>query len=332
MNLLSLAEQLSGNEEAAVQFDARRCLHHGDKLSGCDACYEVCPEGAIEPGRPPTVEGEACRFCRACLPVCPTGAYAMEDEAPDLMHCAARLEQSAPERYGFEIICQHHPRPQYGPDAAAIRIRGCLAGLGAAAYVQLSTLSADHITIRTDACEGCPWSQLAEQIEQQLEEANGFLQPWFQRPALNRYAVADEDEHRRRPAYSAHSPPVSRRSLFRFGAEPEPEREALADGFHPFRERMRLLSALPALPAYEREAAAETVMPGPGYATLTVSEACSACGTCARACPSGALELCLDEDAQRFALDFSLQACLACGASVDLCPEEAIELHPAPTV
>ncbi|MFW5942153.1 MAG: 4Fe-4S dicluster domain-containing protein [Chloroflexota bacterium] len=332
MNLISLAEQLSGNEEAAVRFDASRCLHHGDKLSGCDACYEICPEEAIVPGRPPTVEVEACRFCRACLPVCPTGAFAMEDELPDLLRCAVRLEQSAREQDGFEIICEHHPHPQQGPAAAAIRVRGCLAGLGAAAYVQLSTLSAERITIRTDACAECPWGDLAGQIEQQLEEATGVLQPWSQRPTLHRYDAIDEDKQQRRPVYPAHSPPVSRRALFRFGAERQPEIAAVADGHHPFRERLRLLGALPALPAYDAVVAGETGMPRSRFAALTVSEACSACGTCARACPSGALQLHLDEGAKRFTLDFSLQACLACGVCVDLCPEEAVELQPGPTV
>lgn len=53
---------------AAVWFDVTRC-------TGCGACVEVCPTGALT-----LVEGRAylddalCRGCEACLRACPVGA------------------------------------------------------------------------------------------------------------------------------------------------------------------------------------------------------------------------------------------------------------------
>lgn len=48
---------------------------HTEQCTGCGACLNVCPTGALY-----LVEGKAavdralCRECRACLEVCPTGA------------------------------------------------------------------------------------------------------------------------------------------------------------------------------------------------------------------------------------------------------------------
>jgi NAD-dependent dihydropyrimidine dehydrogenase PreA subunit len=54
-----------------IDIDPERC-------TGCGACMEVCPTGALY-----LVEGKAtvdqalCRACEACVPACPTGAIAL---------------------------------------------------------------------------------------------------------------------------------------------------------------------------------------------------------------------------------------------------------------
>lgn len=326
MNLLGLAERLAADGDAPVHLNTERCLHAVDKFSRCTACHEACPVEAIQPTKPPTIQVEACRFCRACLPICPTGALTMEDEVADLLRCASRLGQKK-----FEIVCEHHPDVRHGTTPAAIRIRGCLAGLGPATYLHLAAQAPEQIVIRTDGCEVCPWSHLVVQIRQQLAEAIQLLQGWGRDDLFEEYDQAEPTCLSRRPVYPADSPPVSRRDLLRLESTPDAVKFEIPGGTHPFRERLRLLAAARHFGPL-RPNGAQRSMPGSSYTLLHVSDTCTACGTCARACPSGALELKQDEKAGQYALQFSAQACLACGVCAHLCPEEAIQMEQRPTL
>jgi formate hydrogenlyase subunit 6/NADH:ubiquinone oxidoreductase subunit I len=51
---------------------------------------------------------------------------------------------------------------------------------------------------------------------------------------------------------------------------------------------------------------------------------CTACGLCAKFCPTGALRFQSDET--RFALDFIPAACVDCGICAKACPTQAVSL------
>lgn len=322
MNLISLAEKLSGEQRTPTTFDAQRCLHSKDKLSGCTACFDICPTDAIQPGSPPQFNAEACEHCFACLPACPTGAYAAEDELPDLLRCLARLDSDT-----MELICQHHPTPSLGLDGrtAAIQVRGCLAGLGVAAYLHLSTHTLERVIVRTDACAQCPWQSLVNRVENQVDEAKHWLRAWQRQEFIETLSILPEGV--KRPLHRADSPPVSRRDLFR-GHVGEPPPTDITSSLNPFHQRLRTLSALHQLTS----PTGYYSIPLPqdsGFARLSVSENCSACGTCVRACPTRALALETDDGQfihgdPRFQLTFSIQACIGCDACAHVCPEQAI--------
>lgn len=332
MNLISLAEKLSGEQRTPTTFDAQRCLHSKDKLSDCTACFDVCPTGAILPGKPPQFDAGACQHCFACLPACPTGAYAAEDELPDLLRCLARLDIDT-----LELICQHHPAPSLGlaGRTAAIQVRGCLAGLGVPAYLQLSTHALERVVVRTDACEQCPWqSPAAKLVHDQVDDARQWLRGWQREGFIEAMSVLEEGV--KRPLHRAGSPPVSRRDLFR-GHVGEPPPTDITASLNPFHQRLRTLSALHRLAAHSEHAS----MPLPrnsGFARVSVTQTavprtafqtCSACGACARACPTRALVLEKDDGKfvhgePRFQLSFSMQACIGCDACAHVCPQQAI--------
>jgi ferredoxin len=63
-------------DERTVRVDVARC-------TGCGACVEVCPTGAIclvegETGRYAKVDLGECRGCEACVEACPEGAIVSE--------------------------------------------------------------------------------------------------------------------------------------------------------------------------------------------------------------------------------------------------------------
>ena len=55
-------------------------LHPEKCESGCRACADVCPTGAILPGPPLRLDLGACVFCPACAEACPTGAVAFSTD------------------------------------------------------------------------------------------------------------------------------------------------------------------------------------------------------------------------------------------------------------
>lgn len=131
-----------------------------------------------------------------------------------------------------------------------------------------------------------------------------------------------EEKLQERPVWNADNPPVSRRALFRMASQQG--RLALArglskdsgDGDSPLsRERLRVLAALERL-ATEETAAAGPRLDGMGFASVSVSESCTACGTCARACPTDALQF--QKKGMRYRLTFSPQACVGCEICADV--------------
>ena len=187
-----------------------------------------------------------------------------------------------------------------------------------------------HGTIRVDACADCPWGSLQAEVASQVNTAQALLGPWQRSARLALSAPAPTSVWRERPVYNAGSPPVSRRTLFRRGTE-EAEVEAVADGHHPYRERMRTLRGWRQLGSYESTEGERRLPAAAHFATLSVSEACDACATCTRACPSEALTLEKDEEGAYFWLTFAPAACLGCDLCARLCPQQAVAVGSAPT-
>ena len=324
MNLLALAERWG---EALTSkpfgFMSDRCLHSADKFAACTACYDVCPADAIQPGEPPAFVGESCQACRACLPVCPTGAFTADDEVQALLHCAGRSGRKT-----CEVVCGLNPFVEVGvAGATAVRVRGCLAGLGGAAYLGLVSQGIEKAVVRLDACADCPWSQLQSQIEAQVEQAQSLLALWGWAAAVHCFDEA-ADGWGKRPFWNAASPPVSRRDLFRSqAAEKKPETDT-SSAPNQFFERVRFLRVLKHLPP-PTENLDTSLLAGWGFALLAVNDDCTACGVCARACPTGALQMETAESS--YQLIFSPQICLACDICSHVCAPNAITLTHDPT-
>ncbi len=325
MNLLALAARWEEvMAQTAVSFTQERCLYTHDKFASCTACQNICPIHAIQFGPPPTFNKDACQQCRACLPVCPVGAYAADDEVEALLNCATRLDVQT-----CEIVCSLNPNIAIGdPAAAAIRVRGCLAGLGVGAYLSLANQGLTQIIVRLDACAGCPWSELCLQIESQVKQAQRILAAWKLDNVLLCAPPETAVEFKKRPYWSAGSPPVSRRDLFRWRKK-EKETEAEdknVSKYNPFRERLRILQAFRKRPLTDHN---DAVLDALGFALVSINADCTACGVCARACPTGALQLTKEDGS--FQLNFTPQACIGCDICSHVCVPQAITIEHAAT-
>lgn len=329
MSLLTFAERLASIDRSAVQFLPECCLCALDKISPCTACVDTCPVQAISAGSPPIFDAQVCQGCLACLPVCPTGAYSADDAVPDLLTSAARLESTQ-----MELVCSLNPLPQQGvsDQTAGLMVRGCLAGLGAGAGMALAASGFEHIIYRCEACADCPWGSLLSLIESQVVEIQQLLASWGKSdvPVICKTLETSIS----RPLWKAENPPVSRRDLFRIAAKQAKiaaaraiENGDAALARQPGRDRTRKLKAALALgEPFDLEAA----LPQSDFAQLFTNDDCTACGACARACPTDAIWLEMDQEKKRFNLVFYAQNCIACGFCVRSCAPNALKMEGIP--
>jgi formate hydrogenlyase subunit 6/NADH:ubiquinone oxidoreductase subunit I len=69
---------------------------------------------------------------------------------------------------------------------------------------------------------------------------------------------------------------------------------------------------------------------GFGFASLKVSDACTACSACANACPTGALHFEITNTNRNFHLTFSAPNCIACDICANVCATAAISIDHNP--
>ena len=291
MNLFNIADKFAALDRSDVTLESGRCLHSKYRFSDCAACAEICPANAITKGKPPVLNLKACQGCLACLPVCPVGAFTADDAVAPLLNAVTHLEGAA-----LELLCDRNPRAELGfsENSTGIRVRGCLAGLGPGAYLALAAFDLEHILVRTDACSACVWETLGGQVEAQVNQARQLLGGWGKAEILE--TVSKLENPVERPLWKATNPPLSRRDLFLLAARQGQIAIARSiedgqprSGHRPGRDRLRILGAVAHLPTPE---SMETFGLGElDFATLSVSDDCTACGACARACPTSSVKV-----------------------------------------
>jgi ferredoxin len=331
MSLLDAAERFAALDRSAVTLDAKRCLHALDRFSGCEACYGICPVDAITPGKPPGLDAEKCQTCLACLTVCPVGAYSADDAVTSLLNSVARVEMGK-----VELVCAKNGQAAKGVQATStgIQLRGCLAGLGTGTYLALAALGLERVILRTEACPACEWANLCPEIESQLNRARHFLSAWNESEAFT--CVTTLENTVERPLWNADNPPLSRRDMFRMitrqgqvalarameNGRAHPDRR-------PGRDHLRVSVAVDYLRVTYTGVGPD--LDELNFASVLVTEAGTACGICARGCPTGALNFEKSEDETTYALKFSARQCVGCDLCVHVCVESAITVDHKPT-
>jgi ferredoxin len=169
-------------------------------------------------------------------------------------------------------------------------------------------------------------------IDEQASRANGFMAAWGKTDLVR--VVTELKDGVERPLWEAASPPVSRRDLFRVMARQGStmmaramESAAAATEKGPGRDRQRMIGAVQHLPAWQSPAQAD--LKGLRFAGAIVADTCTACGACAKACPTGALEFTKADDGGSYILKFNARKCIDCGFCTRVCMPKAIQKAPA---
>jgi ferredoxin len=338
---------------AGVQYDAGRCVRTLNRFAACERCVHACPTQALRAGSPPVFDAQACRSCGLCLHICPNGAFSGEDGVKLLYDTVAQLRTAT----RIELACHHHPSPAAGAAGidAVVRVDHCLAAFGPSVYLgwlglaresegaepkskvtpaearageaaaMVSTMHArPRISVRLDACQHCPLSAAQADIAQTIAESNALAgaaaheRPFAvitatPAPAVQRTVIDAKPQLSRRQLFTALSGGGQR--LLSGSLLPETPPEGCKT---PPPERQRLIAALKYSPS-----PIEVTPDNLPFARLIADNQCSACGVCARVCPTGALAFSADRSDQ-YRLTFKSAACTACGICITLCEPGAL--------
>lgn len=107
------------------------------------------------------------------------------------------------------------------------------------------------------------------------------------------------------------------------------ENGQVQQGRHPGRDHQRVSTAVEHL--YKTHDDAIPEIRELNFASVSVTETCTACGVCARVCPTGALQFEKSEEEVTYALKFSPRQCIGCELCTHVCLPAAISVDHEPT-
>ena len=330
-----------------VRVDAAACVG----TVQCERCVEACPEGALHlqvdsPGAPPVLDVSRCQACSGCLDACPSGALSLYGHDPTVLAQQLRAlllaEDGAPAP-ALVISCQSTSEPLHRlgerdglPGWLALELT-CLGAVGSAWH--LAALAAGASTVQILPCARC---RDRHSLTEGVEFTRDLLTALGDPDASRRVGVLPAREPQLRRALSASGGQTPIVSGTAAGRIPEPgniRTPAQVAAWAISELRSALRAAQPEMttslapsrdrdaPAYDREALPRVVL-GQG-APLGVHRAaggCTACGVCARTCPTRALSLSTGKGITSLVLDPA--ACTGCGVCVQTCPEGVLDVVP----
>lgn len=265
---------------------------------------------------------------------------------PDGLGVLVRWLAWQPDPLPLHAVCPDAPDRVPAPPprrAAVVRLPCCPGELPVSAWLELAAAGAASVTLHDPHAPLDPAS---------LAAARTLLRSAA--PDRRGWCSADEDAPARAPRRPRLGARARRRTPVEAAALELPRRALLAPASRARygargragTERGRLLAVLEVLgvPADAAVAADAAVPPGdpaagsrtaggPGAATpsgaLLDAPGCTACGTCVRACPEGALALVDVPGTADLLLRQEVAACTGCARCVDLCPAHALVAAPA---
>jgi ferredoxin len=335
---------------SAIQLDDPISLE-AEKCIACGACINICPTGAITGDDGATKlsafisrlpKGQAIDLVCRTHPAAET-SFAKTDVVIRIDHCLAAL---GPSVYASVLLA--------GCSRVTLRLDACLkcslnpltAHIKQTVFTVQQIIGAhnrDQITFieSTNAVKEVEPSATAQvvKVKQPPVSRRDFLRSLLPRESQADAAVKKPFSENTPPPHAAI--PVkrvsfSRRELIaslttqrsrRSAPSSVVEYKEQTSSKHPSLERQRLIGVLQGSPQLWDHPVPVQI----GAARISADERCTACGVCARVCPTSALEFTLDAR-DVFQLRFSAGRCTDCGICIQLCEPDALQRAPLHTL
>ncbi len=307
-----------------VTFDAGLCAHSRNRRTGCTRCLDLCPTGAITPGKDSVViSAEICAGCGACAAVCPTGAasYALPSGEALLRRLRTLLLTYREAGGETPLVLIHDAHGDALIDALARHGDGLPARVLPLRVNEVSQL--DLATLLS----GFAWGAAQIRLLMKGRRAHGtegvFRNLDYVQHVLAGLGIPDHGSPR--AAAIETDDPFSLGEALRAVPKrglPFPPSTHLAMGA----SREVLRQAARALADGAGRRTGEIAMPALapfGEARVEIS-GCTLCVACTSVCPTGALSANPEKPQLRFLED----ACVQCGLCAATCPEKVITLVP----
>ncbi len=296
------------------EYRASRCTRFRYRYSGCSRCADACPHEAIElSDEGVKISAEACQNCSLCAAACPTEAL-LADKLPRI-----------------EVLKRAVKRPEVTFACAPSELQGdeivpCLGALDAAMLAYLASRGIAVTLAGAQHCADCIHGASGETRLSLNLEAVEVLRGNVGHEKWAEISVPDEGDSR--SGTSDHDP--SRRHLFRRfvgrGADqltrPVPASEAQPVPLKAIRFAAPFSTAGRELLQILFNTPQELPTPLSAHAGLLAGQVairpgCTACEACARACPTGAMQI--RESGTAWSLGFEFTRCVGCDVCVEVC-------------
>lgn len=273
---------------------------------GCRrACVAACPHGAVRlTSTGVAVDATACTGCGACLGACDSDAISLSGWSIREMEAAAGVLVGQARRLGpasvrgVAIVCARA--------IASVPVGGSWLPLEVPSLEMTSAgwplqILGAGVGVAIVGCDDGACARHGRELDSLCAALADEAAPSWHRPS-DRLACWE-------PVSSSRSD----RNAARPGAPVS------------LREPAATASALSAIFSRGKHWRIESLAASLGEITID-SARCSACGSCARACPTGALTAAY-RDGAALVLSVDASACSACGACISSCPESAVSLR-----
>jgi len=303
------------------EFRRERCVRYRYSYSACSRCQEACPHEAVTlSGEGAAIDAARCRNCALCVAACPTEAWSAEN----LPHIEL-LKQAANAAH-FAFACT----PSQADGDARVP---CLGALDATLLAYLAGRGVSVELKGSWHCGACALGGKGAAMLAFAQEGLACLRAGIGDEKWSPVVLTEPETAKETPQINA-----SRRQLFRRFAGRAVAEVARLDT--PQQQAPAALKAVRAAAPFStvRRELVQAIWPAGGagelpytavlpLAAIKLDPGCSACETCARVCPTGALTI--RESQVNWELAFQFNRCVACGVCLEACQPGVLDFAAA---
>ncbi len=297
--------------------------------SNCARCKESCPVDAVVLSEDGPEILDHCNDCGVCIAACPNGAVRIEDrdDRSILEEIQAALDSNG--REAFRISCTR------GNTSAALVIP-CLGRLTEALLLEPVRADAPAIEILQPPCSECPSVKGAGFLTETVQHTRHL----FEMVGLEREMIRVKNIPLQ-PFRDIPGKPLSRRhflgsigakamekaasALPDFGQEGDENKEIFRDALLAKPQNSKRALLLELLREFKQKNRVIVDSKDAILAEITVNDKCTACGTCATLCPTGAIIR--RETEGSFCLGFRADICTNCRLCLKTCASGALRMN-----